>query len=143
MKRLRLIAMDAEDLSVISTYCQDAVLKVGDIAWYPAENKLIVAMNRFAWERAGEGRNVNERRRTALHFARVNKVATLGIDRGAKDQVLALLAITFKENETPAGTVEFVFAGGAALRLEVECIEAQLTDMPAAWEAGSRPTHEV
>ena len=143
MKRLRLIALDAEDLSVISAHCQDAVLKAGDIRYYPTENKLIVAMNRFAWETAGDRSRPFERRRTALHFARVGKVAALGIDRNSPDQVYELLAITFEEGETPSGAVEFVFAGGAGLRLEVECIEAQLTDMPAAWEAGSMPSHKV
>lgn len=142
MKRLRLLALDAEDLSVVSAHCQDAVLKPGDIRYFPAEHKLIVSMNRFAWELSDRPKHPFERRRAAMHFARVNKVATLGIDRRATDQVLSLLAITFTEGRAPSGTVEFVFAGGAAMRAEVECIEAQLTDMPASWEAGSRPSHE-
>ncbi|MEC9343263.1 MAG: DUF2948 family protein [Pseudomonadota bacterium] len=143
MKRLRLVAMDAEDLSVMSAHCQDAVLKPGDIRYFPTESKLIVSMNRFVWELADRKRRPYERRRSALHFARVEKVAALGIERGDPGLVLSLLAITFEEGEAPSGTVEFVFAGGAALRFEVECIEAQLTDMPAAWVAGARPRHEV
>ena len=143
MTRLRLLALDAEDLSVISAHCQDAVLKPGDIRYFPAEHKLIVSMNRFAWELADQPKHPFERRRAALHFSRVVKVSTLGIDRTASDQVLSLLAITFAEGEAPSGTIEFVFAGGAAMRMEVECIEAQLADMPASWEAGSRPRHEV
>ncbi|MCG6857544.1 MAG: DUF2948 family protein [Salaquimonas sp.] len=143
MKRLRLVALDTEDLSVISAHCQDAVLKPGDIRYFPAEHKLIVSMNRFAWELVDQARQPYERRRAALHFARVNKVSTLGIDRTASDQVLSLLAITFTEGEAPSGVIEFVFAGDAGIRLEVECIEAQLTDMPASWEAGSKPKHEV
>lgn len=143
MDRLKLIALDAEDLSIVSAYCQDAVLKSGDIQYFPAEKRLVLAMNRFAWERAEVRKRSYERRRTVLHFARVSRVSTLGIDPRAKDRVLSLLAITFEENEAPAGTVELVFAGGAGMRIEVECIEAQLTDMAAAWEAGSRPEHEV
>lgn len=143
MKRLRLVALDAEDLSVISAHCQDAVLKPGDIRFYPGENKLIVSMNRFAWELADRPKHPFERRRAALHFARVNKVSALGIDRRSTEQVLSLLAITFTEGEAPSGTIEFVFAGGAAIRAQVEVIEAQLSDMPASWEAGSRPDHEV
>jgi hypothetical protein len=37
MPDLKLIALDAEDLSVISAHLQDAVLKVGDIAYLPSE----------------------------------------------------------------------------------------------------------
>ena len=143
MTRLRLLALDAEDLSVISAHCQDAVLKPGDIRYFPAEHKLIVSMNRFAWELADKPKKPYERRRAALHFSRVGKVSALGIKRNSSDQVLSLLAITFEEGTAPSGTVEFIFAGGAGLRFEVECIEAQLTDMPAAWEAGGRPMHEV
>ena len=38
--------------------------------------------------------------------------------------------------------IELVFAGDGAIRLDVECIEAQLADMPAAWEAQSVPKHD-
>lgn len=143
MERLKLMALDAEDLAVVSAYCQDAVLKAGDIDYFPAENRLVMAMNRFAWERASQRGRSYERRRAALHFARVSRVRTLGFDPHDGDLVLSLLAITFTPGEAPAGTIELVFAGGAGMRLEVECIEVQLTDMAAAWQAGSKPDHRV
>ena len=34
---LKLIALDAEDLAVVSAHLQDAVVRKGDIAWLPAE----------------------------------------------------------------------------------------------------------
>jgi hypothetical protein len=36
-----------------------------------------------------------------------------------------------------------VFSGNAGVRLEVECIEAQLADMAAAWQARARPEHRL
>ena len=45
--------------------------------------------------------------------------------------------------EAPAGIVELIFSGGAAIRLDVECVEAQLSDIGGAWEASSRPTHKT
>ena len=143
MDRLKLIAMDADDLSVISAYCQDAVLKSGDIEYFPAEGRLVVAMNRFVWETSLGKKKLFERRRSVLHFARVTKVSALGIDRRKKDQVLSLLAVTFSQGEVPSGTVELVFAGGMAMRVEVECIETQLADLAAAWQTESRPEHEI
>lgn len=143
MDRLKLIAMDGEDLSVISAHCQDAVLKTGDIEYFPSERRLVVGMNRFVWETALGSKRIFERRRSILHFDRVTKVSALGIDRRRKDTVLSLLAVTFDAGEAPSGIVELVFAGGTGLRLEVECIEAQLADLAAAWQTSSRPEHET
>jgi len=142
MERLKLIALDEEDLSVVSAHCQDAVLKSGDIEYYPAEKRVVIGMNRFVWEKvdAAEG---FERRRSILHFARVTRLAAMGIDKRRKDTVLALLAVTFSEGEAPSGSIEIVFSGGRGLRLEVECIEAQLADLAAAWTTSSKPSHEA
>lgn len=142
MSELKLVALDEEDLKVISAHCQDAVLKTKDIAYFPAERRLVVAMNRFVWEKkTGFFRRDYERRRTALHFERVLSVKLSGVDRTRPEDVHELLAIRFTAGELPAGTIELVFAGDAAMRLEVEYIEARLADLGAAWETGSRPQH--
>ncbi|MFZ1815422.1 MAG: DUF2948 family protein [Rhizobiaceae bacterium] len=141
MDRLKLVALDEEDLAIISAHCQDAVLKAADARYLPRERRFILPMNRFVWEKPG-GSGKYERRRAVLHFERVMKVSSTGFDRKRKDQVLSLLAVTFSETDKPAGHIEIVFSGGAAIRLEAEVIEAQLSDMNAAWETGSRPEHD-
>lgn len=142
MPSLRLAALDAEDLGIISAHVQDAVTKVADIDWRPAERRLIVAMNRFVWEAAGGRlRQHNERRRAVLSFDRVLAVRSAGIRRDHPDDVLSLLAVSFTATDEPAGHVELVFAGGATMRIEVECVEARLADLGGAWEASSRPRH--
>lgn len=140
---LKLLALDEEDLRVVSAHLQDAVLKVGDIAYRPVEKRFVVTMNRFVWEKAGGGlrRRAFERRRSVLHFDRVLGVKAGGLDQRKKGEVLELLAIRFAPAREPTGTIELVFAGGAAIRLEVECIEAQLTDLGAAWETRAKPAH--
>lgn len=140
MERLKLIALDKEDLAIISTYCQDAVLKVGDLHFLANEKRFVLTMNRFVWEKKGIF-SANERRRTVLHFNQVNNVRVTGIDRGKPDEILNLLAVSFEPDELPTGCIHLVFSGGAAIRIDVECIEAQLADMDAAWKAKSRPTH--
>ncbi len=142
MSELKLVALDEEDLKVISAHCQDAVLKTGDIAYFPAEKRLFVAMNRFVWEKkTGFFRRDYERRRAALHFERVTGIKLAGVDRTRPQDVHELLAIRFMAGELPGGTIELVFAGNAAMRLEVEYIEARLAALGAAWETGSRPQH--
>ena len=44
---LRLLAQDADDLAVLSAALQDAVAKIGDIAFEPSARRLTVAFNRF------------------------------------------------------------------------------------------------
>lgn len=144
MSSLKLLALDEEDLRVVSAHVQDAVLKVGDIDWRAREKRLLLPMNRFAWEAAGGWfRRHNERRRAVLHFDRVMDVKATGIARDKPDDVLALLALRFTPTDAPAGFVDIIFAAGATLRLEVECIEARLADLGGAWEARARPSHEV
>jgi hypothetical protein len=143
MERLKLIAMDSDDLAVISAHCQDAVMKAGDLQFLPAEKRFLLAMNRFAWEKAVTIQDSFERRKAMLHFERVENVKHQGFDLKNREMVLSLLAITFSPGSSPAGTIELAFAGGATVRLGVECIEAKLSDMAAAWQAGSMPDHAV
>jgi hypothetical protein len=142
--RLKLAAVDEEDLAVLSAHVQDAVLKVADLLNLPKERRFAVGMNRFIWERAEGGRRQNyERRRSALIFDRVLGVKTTHIRRDRPDAVLELLAVNFDASDAPAGHVTLVFAGGGGVRLEVECIEARLADLGAAWATRAKPSHDL
>ena len=138
MSHLKLMALDAEDLQVVSSCCQDAVLKIGEMNYLAGEKRFVLTINRFVWEKNKE----KERRRSVLHFERVNGVKVQGLNRNEPEMVTSLLAVLFEAGEAPGGVIELVFAGDGAIRLDVECIEAQLADMPAAWEAQSVPKHD-
>lgn len=143
MDLLKLLALDEEDLKIVSAHVQDAVLKIGDLDFIAASRQFVVPMYRFAWEKeASERRPQPERRNSVLHFDRVRAAKLSGISRSKPDEVLSLLAITWAPADAPAGAVDLVFSGGGAIRLEVECIEARLVDLGGAWEASSRPAHK-
>lgn len=142
MQPLKLVALDEQDLAIVSAHVQDAVMKVGDISWAPGEKRLLLTMNRFAWEKKTQlFSNAHERRRAVLHFDRVTHVKSVGIDRARPDDVLSLLAIRHTAGDPPAARIELDFAGGATLLLDVECVEARLTDLGAAWQAAAKPRH--
>lgn len=142
MTDLKLVALDSEDLAVVSAHMQDSVFKVADIAWSPREEQFSIAANRFVWEDAGKKRKGFERRRAALAFKRVLAVRSVGIDRDNRDEVLSLLAVRFEQKgDGPDGTIELALAGTATIALDVECIEVQLADIGGAWETGSKPRH--
>jgi hypothetical protein len=139
MELLRLVALDQEDLAVISTHLQDAIVRVGDLALLPHERRFALVARRFDWECSND--EPPRRRLTGLHFERVLHCRTRGIDRSNPDAALNLLAITFAETDSPSGAVTLLFSEGGAIQLDVECIESQMKDLGPVWEAESRPTH--
>ena len=142
MEDLKLIALDPEDLQVLSCHLQDAVIRVGDMVYLQREMRFAAIANRFDWERAAtEESSPYQRRRAGLRFERVTSARVHGFDLQQKDAALDLLALTFEGGEEPSGAVTLHFAGGGAVRLEVECIEAELRDLGAAWRASSKPVH--
>ena len=135
---LKLLAQDPEDLEVISAAMQDAVLKVGDIAYEAKGRRLTIGFNRYRWE-AGRG----ERVRAGLQLGGVLRVQTRKIRRGAREAVLELLAMTFTPGDAPGGVITLSFAGGGDLRATVECVEAVLADVSTPWPTSRKPAHEL
>lgn len=145
MDLLKLVALDEEDLAIISAHVQDAVLKVRDLTFLQQEKRFALAMNRFAWEREKRAlfRRKHERHYSVLHFERVLAARSAGIRMDKPDEVLSLLAVRFVPGEPPSGTIELLFSGDAAVQLDVECIEARLADTGAAWDTPIRPRHRA
>jgi hypothetical protein len=141
MDLLKLVALDGDDIEVLSAHVQDSVVKVGDIIWRQAEKRLIVVINRFDWESAHSPAPPYRRRRAALRFERVNAFKHRNIPCSDKDAVLNLLAVEFTPTDAPAGHLVLTFSGGAALRLDVECLEAELADLGPVWATAACPAH--
>jgi len=139
MEPLKFVALDPDDLEVVSTHLQDAEVKVADVHWRPQENRLVVGLDRFDWQAWTASNPELSRRRAALRFDRVLSCKCKHGTPTAKDKVLNLLAVEFEASDTPAGAVTLVFSGGPALRLEVECLEVELVDLGPAHVAEMRP----
>ena len=140
MELLKLVALDPEDLAVISAHLQDALVRVGDLTCLPNERRFALAARRFDWETDPD--EPPRRRLTAVHFERVRAVRARGIDRSNPNRVLNLLAITFAEADAPSGSATLLFSEGA-IQLDLECIEGQMKDLGPVWEAESRPRHDL
>ena len=152
MTDLKLIALEPDDLQIISAHLQDAVLTVGDIAYLPREKRFASLVNRFDWSSAlqadsgsksNSGKGTYERRRAALRLERVTAARLKNIDLTDTDRVLSLLAVQFEQQVEgdPAGSISLIFAANAAIRLDVECIEVEMRDLGAAWTTESKPEH--
>lgn len=140
---LRLVAMDGEDLKVLSALCQDAVFPATEMQWQAKQNRFGILLNRFRWEdvplaeRAGRK---PERVQSVLAIQDVQRVASQGIDRADADTVLSLLAV---EYDADANAVHLTLAGDGGIRLIVEDLDVSLRDVtrPYAAVSGKVPDH--
>ena len=141
---LKLVALDSDDIEVISAHVQDALVYVADILWQAREHRFVMALSRFDWigAEAKDGAKPDYRRcRSALRFERVLTCKCRGLDQLDKNAQLNLLAVEFAEHDAPAGIVTMTFSGGGVIRLEVECLEAELADLGEILVANARPNH--
>jgi Protein of unknown function (DUF2948) len=143
MDPLKFVVLDEEDLEVVSVHVQDAVVKTGEVLWRPREKRVVVALNRFDWEGAQADPPAYRRRRAALRFERVLSCKSHDMPAAGEDGVLNLLTVEFAETDAPSGVVTLIFSGGPALRLEVECLEAELADLGPSWSAAACPSHAL
>jgi hypothetical protein len=127
--QLKLIALDADDLAVISAHVQDARVDASDIIWRQAEKRLVIGMNRLDWEQTLSGTTEPSRLVAALRFDRVLSCKSRNIDFAGPEKTLELVGIEFHASEPPGGSALLMFTEGAALRLDVECLECELTDL--------------
>jgi len=142
---LKLVALDKDDVEVISAHVQDALVRVGDIFWHARDRRFVMALSRFDWMSAADatsGAKPDYRRcRTALRFERVLACRCRNLDQASKDVRLNLLAVEFTENDSPGGVVSLIFSGGGVIRLDVECLEAELADLGEVSMAALCPDH--
>ncbi len=143
---LRLRAESVEDLGVISALLQDAVARIGDIAWTPRRRRLSLLVGRFRWEDAGDARRQGrpyERVRTLVSVGDALRVRAEGLDPREKETVVSLLAVEFEPDAEGAGRLRLVFAGDGVIEVEVEGLDLTLADVsqPYAAPSGKAPEH--
>ena len=145
---LNLGAQDAEDLQVISSLTQDAVLTVDDLKWSRAERQLVFLLKRFRWEDVElakqQGRDP-ERVQSLLVIQNATGLASQGIDRKQADIVLSLMSLEFSGAVEGVGDLILTFSGDGALKVKVDGLDVALRDVTRPYVAPSRqvPNHDV
>jgi len=127
--QLKLIALDADDLAVISAHIQDARVQTSDIIWRQGEKRLVIGMSRLDWEQTLAGEAAPRRLIAALRFDRVLSCKSRNINIASGDASLELIGIEFHPGDAPGGSAVLMFSHGGALRLDLECLECELTDL--------------
>jgi len=144
---LNLGAQDAEDLQVISSLTQDAVLTVDDLKWSLAERQVVFLLKRFRWEDVElakqQGRDP-ERVQSLLVIQNATGLASQGIDRKQADVVLSLISLEFSGAEDGVGDLVLTFSGDGALKVQVDGLDVALRDVTRPYVAPSKqvPNHD-
>ena len=134
---LKLKAFDEDDLIIISSLCQDSIIKEHEYGYDEKSKRFAILMNRFCHES-----NDQQTIRTAIHFDYVENLKTRNINKDDKDETLVLLAIKFDEIKKPSGSITLEFSGNKAINLSVENIEVFLTDIGEPWSTAKKPNHD-
>lgn len=145
-KPLRLKALDADDLSVISSLTQDAIFPATEMKWDRKARRFALLLNRFRWEDDANvkgARRQIERVQSVLAFEDVMQVQTQGMQPKDADTVLALLSIVFEAGEDGTGRIILTLSGDGAIGIEVEALDVVLRDVTRPYIAPSHkvPTH--
>ena len=139
MAKLKLSAVDAEDLGVISAAIQDALVAVRDCAWLQGERRFVLLLNRFRWEADPGVEATHSRTHSALVFNEVTAVRHHDIPTGDPDRMLELLAVALENDRS----VLLRFSAGRAIRLEIGRLACHLGDVGEPWPTPWKPAHPV
>ncbi len=137
--KLKLSAVDAEDLAVISAAIQDALVAVRDCAFLKDEKRFVLLLNRFRWEADPGVETAYFRTHSALVFNEVTAVRHQDIPLGEPDRMLELLAVAREDDHS----VTLRFSAGRAIRLEIGRLACHLGDVGEPWATPWKPAHPV
>ena len=140
---LKLLALNHDDLKVLSAHLQDSVILVKDIIFLKKSRTFLMMVNRFMWEDVERGIfRENKRIRCAIKFENVLEVKSRNISQKKKDKILELLSID-SEIKNNKKELLITFAGNNEIILIVEEINILLDDVGASWKVKHTPKHEL
>lgn len=137
-ERLKLRAIDEEDLAVLAAFLQDAIACVGEMAYLPEERRFALVVCRFRWERAIKQNSepVFERVECAVTMEGVDEPKYRGFHLRERSRLMPILTVIWRE-----GVLEMTFGGGAALRLDAKRLDLRMEDFGPCWPTRNKPEH--
>jgi hypothetical protein len=154
---MRLMAKDADDLAIIAACLQDAVVPISEVQYLSGEQRFIMLLNRFRWERQPAGRqspgasakgdasfhdaddyhDTEQRIHAGLCIDKVKAVRSRDIDLKQRGKFLSLLTLQVDDDK-----INLLFSGGGVIQLTVDEVSVFLKDMGEGWPTQWRPDHD-
>jgi hypothetical protein len=149
---IRLMAKDAEDLAIVASCLQDALVPLGEMRFLKEEKRFVMLVNRFRWEQAGDALKPEQRGdasygdvapdqriNSGLCIDGVTAVRSRDIDRAKPAKFLSLMTIGL---DGP-NRLNLLFSGGGTIQLEIESPSVFLQDFGEGWPTQWRPDHAI
>ena len=136
-KKLSLAAQKEEDLVVISTLCQDSIIKVANIKWAKKSKRFYLLINRFCWELndLSKKKSLNMLRiNSIMSFNSVLSVKSVGIQQNKTSDITSLLTLNYNFMTFEKQAIDLIFSGNSQITLNIECIDAYLKDISEPFE---------
>ena len=143
--RLKLRAVAAEDVEIISALLQDGLVAASDLHYQKDAASFVMVINRFCWEQTDDTDSETHPNRClcGLKVAHVKQVSQRGLSTAA-NQFYNLLSIMYeetKENEKMVNRLTFTFSDGYGIRLTVDELALIVQDIAAPHPGLARPQH--
>jgi hypothetical protein len=137
-ERLKLRAVDDEDLAVLAAFLQDSIACVGEMAYLPEQRRFALVVCRFRWERAVKENTepVFERVECAVTIDGVDDPKYRGFRLRERSRLMPILTVIWKDSE-----LQMTFGGGAALRLKADRLDLRMEDFGPCWPTTNKPEH--
>ena len=142
---LKLRAVAAEDIKILSTLLQDGLVASSDLHYEKDEAWFVMVINRFCWEQTNDGEPEKQPNRClcGLKVGHVKHVSQRGLSAAAT-QFYNLLSITYeetKENQKAVNSLTFTFSDGYDIMLAVDELSLIVQDIAAPHPALAQPQH--
>ncbi len=137
---LKLRAENSEDLTLISTFLQDALVPFISMTHDPKTQVFSLLTHRFRWEKSPvsqDGSTLYERINALLNIHHVKNFQKKGLKNPHNpNQTLNLLCVTSEDN-----TIILTFSNNIQVQLSVEKMLVLLGDQNISWPTPHKPSH--
>ncbi|MGI9435420.1 MAG: DUF2948 family protein [Geminicoccaceae bacterium] len=142
-ERLRLKALDQDDLQVIAACLQDALIPLREMVFMAEDQRFMAAFSRFQRERCTDQDEALTLCQSALRVDHVDAVKYRGLDRDLDGVKFELLTIFAEPISGDGFHIVLLFAGDVAIRLQVSKLALSIDDFGDPWPAIVAPRHDL
>lgn len=137
---LKLRAENHEDLTVISSFLQDAIVPLIGMTHDSKEHTFSLLTHRFRWEKtpvSQAGVTLYERIHSLVNIHHVHHVQTKGLkDSHNPNHTLNLLCVTSQDN-----AIILTFSDNIQVQLSIEKMLILMGDQDISWPTPHKPNH--
>ena len=134
--KIRLNALNNDDLKIFSFLCQDAIISKEEIFYDKTQKMFVATLTRYCWEQQElKDKNISYRVITGLQIKNVNNVEYINFK--SKLTFYNLLTITYEKAH-----IILNLSMSSKINLDCKKINATIEDIDIPWPTKLKPLHK-